>query len=122
MGQVFIVAEIGCNHNGDPVLAKKMVDVAKECGVDAVKFQTFKADKLISKYAPKAEYQKVTTGTADSQLEMTRKLELPYDEFRKLEAYARSLGLEVFSTPFDRNLLIFSQVKNRKYGKSHLVN
>ena len=47
MNQVFIVAEIGCNHNGDPVLAKKMVDVAKECGVDAVKFQTFKADKLI---------------------------------------------------------------------------
>ena len=101
MKQVFIVAEIGCNHNGAPALAKKMVDVAKECGVDAVKFQTFKADKLISKYAPKAEYQKVTTGTADSQLEMTRKLELPYDEFVKLEAYARSLGLEVFSTPFD---------------------
>lgn len=74
MSQVFIVAEIGCNHNGNPELAKKMIDVAKECGVDAVKFQTFKADKLISKYAPKAEYQKVTTGTADSQLEMTRKL------------------------------------------------
>ncbi|TGZ99750.1 N-acetylneuraminate synthase [Rodentibacter pneumotropicus] len=117
MSQVFIVAEIGCNHNGDPVLAKKMVDVAKECGVDAVKFQTFKADKLISKYAPKAEYQKVTTGTADSQLEMTRKLELPYDEFRKLEVYARSLGLEVFSTPFDMESIDFLAGENQKVWK-----
>lgn len=117
MSQVFIVAEIGCNHNGDPVLAKKMVDVAKKCGVDAVKFQTFKADKLISKYAPKAEYQKVTTGTADSQLEMTRKLELPYDEFRKLEVYARSLGLEVFSTPFDMESIDFLAGENQKVWK-----
>lgn len=117
MANVFIVAEIGCNHNGDPALAKKMVDVAKECGVDAVKFQTFKADKLISKYAPKAEYQKVTTGTADSQLEMTRKLELPYDEFVKLEAYARSLGLEVFSTPFDFESIDFLASQQQKVWK-----
>ncbi|WP_018651659.1 N-acetylneuraminate synthase [Actinobacillus capsulatus] len=117
MSKVFIVAEIGCNHNGDPALAKKMVDVAKECGVDAVKFQTFKADKLISKYAPKAEYQKVTTGTADSQLEMTRKLELPYDEFVKLEAYARSLGLEVFSTPFDFESIDFLADQQQKVWK-----
>lgn len=117
MSKVFIVAEIGCNHNGDPALAKKMVDVAKECGVDAVKFQTFKADKLISKYAPKAEYQKVTTGTADSQLEMTRKLELPYDEFVKLEAYARSLGLEVFSTPFDFESIDFLAEQKQKVWK-----
>lgn len=117
MKQVFIVAEIGCNHNGAPALAKKMVDVAKECGVDAVKFQTFKADKLISKYAPKAEYQKVTTGTADSQLEMTRKLELPYDEFVKLEAYARSLGLEVFSTPFDFESIDFLADLQQKVWK-----
>ncbi|QLB18555.1 N-acetylneuraminate synthase [Mannheimia granulomatis] len=117
MQKVFIVAEIGCNHNGDPALAKKMVDVAKECGVDAVKFQTFKADKLISKYAPKAEYQKVTTGTADSQLEMTRKLELPYEEFSKLEAYARDLGLEVFSTPFDFESIDFLASQHQKVWK-----
>lgn len=117
MAKVFIVAEIGCNHNGDPALAKKMVDVAKACGVDAVKFQTFKADKLISKYAPKAEYQKVTTGTADSQLEMTRKLELPYEEFVKLEAYARSLGLEVFSTPFDFESIEFLASQQQKVWK-----
>ncbi|HHW7568030.1 TPA: N-acetylneuraminate synthase [Mannheimia haemolytica] len=117
MANVFIVAEIGCNHNGDPALAKKMVDVAKDCGVDAVKFQTFKADKLISKYAPKAEYQKVTTGTADSQLEMTRKLELPYEEFMKLEAYTRSLGLEVFSTPFDFESIDFLASQQQKVWK-----
>ena len=115
--RVFIVAEIGCNHNGDPKLAKKMVEEAKKCGVDAVKFQTFKADLLISKIAPKAEYQKVTTGTADSQLEMTRKLELPYDEFRKLEEYAKSLGLEVFSTPFDFDSIDFLIENKQKIWK-----
>lgn len=117
MKKVFIVAEIGCNHNGDPKLAKKMVDIAKECGVDAVKFQTFKADQLISKYAPKAEYQKATTGTADTQLEMTKKLELPYEEFVKLEKYAKSLGLEVFSTPFDFDSIDFLIQNKQKIWK-----
>lgn len=98
---VYIIAEIGCNHNGDVTLAKKMVDVAVECGVDAVKFQTFKADLLISKFAPKAEYQKVTTGTADSQLEMTRRLELSFDEYVTLRDYCLSKNVDVFSTPFD---------------------
>lgn len=62
MTKVFITAEIGCNHNGDPMLAKKMIEVAKDCGVDAVKFQTFKAAQLISKFAPKAEYQRKNNG------------------------------------------------------------
>lgn len=117
MNKVFIVAEIGCNHNGDPRLAKKMVDVAKECGVDAVKFQTFKADLLISKFAPKAEYQKKVTSATESQLDMTRKLELPYDEFIKLEEYAKSLGLEVFSTPFDFESIEFLAKNNQKIWK-----
>ncbi|HFP0673268.1 TPA: N-acetylneuraminate synthase family protein, partial [Escherichia coli] len=85
MSRIYIVAEIGCNHNGDFELAKKMVKEAKSAGVDAVKFQTFKAEQLISKYAPKAEYQIKVTGNEETQLEMTRKLELPYDEFIKLE-------------------------------------
>lgn len=101
MKHIFIVAEIGCNHNGSKELAHKMITKAKECGVDAVKFQTFKAKDLISCYAPKAEYQKETTGTADSQLEMTSKLELSHEDFLELKAYAESLGLLVFSTPFD---------------------
>lgn len=101
MSSIFIVAEIGCNHNGSKELAKQMVIKAKECGVDAVKFQTFKASSLISKYAPKAEYQKETTGIDESQLEMTRKLELSYSDFLELKQFAESIGLVVFSTPFD---------------------
>lgn len=104
---VYIIAEIGCNHNGDIALAKKMIDEAANCGVDAVKFQTFKADKLISKYAPKANYQKVTTGEEESQLEMTRKLELSQVEYLELKSYAEKLDLEVFSTPFDDESLDF---------------
>lgn len=101
MNRVFIVAEIGCNHNGSKEMAYKLIDEAKNCGVDAVKFQMFKATELISRYAPKAEYQKQTTGTNDSQLEMTAKLELSQDDYMELKTYAESLGLVVFSTPFD---------------------
>ena len=111
------MAEIGCNHNGDPELAKKMVEIAKECGVDAVKFQTFKADLLISKYAPKAEYQKKVTDSNESQLDMTRKLELPFEKFVELEKYARSLGLEVFSTPFDFESIDFLAGYQQKIWK-----
>lgn len=117
MNRIYIVAEIGCNHNGDFKLAKKMVEVAKEAGVDAVKFQTFKADQLISKYAPKAEYQIKVTGATESQLEMTRKLELPYDEFIKLQNYAKELGLDVFSTPFDFDSIDFLAGLNQKVWK-----
>lgn len=117
MSKVFIVAEIGCNHNGDVNLAKKMIDKAKECGVDAVKFQTFKADLLISKFAPKAEYQKKVTSATESQLEMTKKLELPYEEFINLEKYARNLGLEVFSTPFDFESIDFLAKNEQKIWK-----
>ena len=101
MERIFIVAEIGCNHNGRIDIAKRMVDEAKQCGVDAVKFQTFTAKELISRYAPKAEYQKETTGTADTQLEMTAKLELSHSDYIELKEYAESLGVIVFSTPFD---------------------
>lgn len=117
MSKVFIVAEIGCNHNGDYQLAKRMVDEAKKAGVDAVKFQTFKADLLISKFAPKAEYQIKNTGETDSQLEMTRKLELAYDDYIKLEEYAKELGLNVFSTPFDLESIDFLAGRNQKIWK-----
>lgn len=103
----YIIAEIGCNHNGDVNLAKQMIDEAAKCGVDAVKFQTFKADKLISKHAPKANYQKETTGEQESQLQMTRKLELSHDDYLGLKNYAEGEGLAVFSTPFDDESLDF---------------
>lgn len=117
MNHVYIVAEIGCNHNGDKELAKKMVLKAKECGVDAVKFQAFKAKELISRYAPKADYQKETTGTDDSQLEMTAKLELSQDSLVELKNYAESLGLDVFSTPFDMQSVKFLESINQKMWK-----
>jgi len=117
MNPVYIVAEIGCNHNGDKELARKMVLEAKKCGVDAVKFQTFKADALISKFAPKAEYQKVTTGTNDSQLDMTRKLELPQEDYLELRDYARNLGLEVFSTAFDMESIDFLAAQGQHVWK-----
>lgn len=98
MEHVYIVAEIGCNHNGSKELARRMVWKAKECGVDAVKFQAFRAKDLISCYAPKAEYQKETTGTQDSQLEMTARLELSQEALVELKDYAEGLGLGVFAT------------------------
>ena len=117
MKHIYIIAEIGCNHCGDPMLAKRMVDEAKKCGVDAVKFQTFKASELISKYAPKANYQKETTGVGESQLEMTRKLELSYDDFLELRDYATSLELDTFSTPFDMDSIKFLEKSGQNIWK-----
>ena len=74
MEKTLIIAEIGVNHNRDLELAKQMIDAAKEAGADVVKFQTGIAELIISKYADKAEYQKITTGKEESQLEMVRKL------------------------------------------------
>jgi N,N'-diacetyllegionaminate synthase len=99
--KTFIIAEAGVNHNGNIEIAKKMIEVAKECGADAIKFQTFKAEKVISKYAPKAEYQKQTTGETDSQLEMVKKLELSFDDFVALKEYCDELNIMFLSTPFD---------------------
>ncbi len=117
MKKIFIVAEIGCNHNGDKTLAKKMVEEAWKCGVDAVKFQTFNSSALISRYAPKAEYQKETTGTSDSQLEMTRKLELSHEDYLELSTYAKSLGLLAFSTPFDMESINFLEETGQSIWK-----
>lgn len=117
MEHIYIIAEIGCNHCGNPAMAKKMVEEAKSCGVDAVKFQTFKAAELISKFAPKAEYQKVTTGNDENQLEMTRRLELSYDDFIALRDYAVSLGLDTFSTPFDMDSIDFLQQSGQTVWK-----
>lgn len=117
MNHIKIIAEIGCNHNGSKELAKEMVTLAKECGVDGVKFQTFNSSLLISRYAEKAEYQKKTTGEDENQLEMTRKLELGHDDLLELQEYAKSLGLEVFSTPFDFESIHFLEENGQKIWK-----
>ena len=107
MSHTFIIAEVGVNHNGSVDIAKKMIDTAKACGVDAVKFQTFVSENLVSRFAEKAEYQKETTGKDESQLAMIKKLELSYDDFRDLKSYAESMGLEFMSTPFDHESIDF---------------
>lgn len=98
---VFIIAEIGINHNGDVNIAKKMINKAKESGADAVKFQTFKAEKLVTKKAAKADYQVKNTKNDDSQYEMLKKLELTEDDFKELYQYCKEKAIGFISTPFD---------------------
>ncbi len=105
--QVFIIAEAGVNHNGQKDMAFALVDVAAEAGADAVKFQTFDAQKLASKSAPKAAYQKLSTDAAESQLAMLKKLELPREWHRELQAYSRKKDIEFLSTAFDTDSLAF---------------
>jgi N,N'-diacetyllegionaminate synthase len=99
--RTFIIAEAGVNHNGDLQLAKKLIDIALEAGVDAVKFQTFKAENLVSQRAPKAEYQKQTTEVAESQFKMLKKLELSFDDFVEMKSYCDQKKLLFLSSPFD---------------------
>ncbi len=99
--KTFIIAEAGVNHNGSIEIAKKLIDVAAECGVDAVKFQTFKAERVVSRYAPKAEYQKKTTTADESPLEMIKKLELDEAAHQTLIDYCKNKNILFLSTPFD---------------------
>jgi len=95
---VFIIAEIGVNHNGNVETAEKLIDVAKQAGADCVKFQTFVSEEEISKNAPLAEYQK---GKFSNQLDLVKNLELTENDFKNLKGYAENLELEFLSTPFD---------------------
>lgn len=103
MQHVLIIAEAGVNHNGSIDIAKQLVDKAVEAGVDVIKFQTFKAEKLVSKSAKQAEYQKKNIGkkTDDSQLNMLKKLELSEEDHQTLMDYCRKKGIQFFSTAFD---------------------
>ncbi len=98
---IFIIAEAGVNHNGSLKLAKKLIDVAAEAGADAVKFQTFQADKLVSKTAQKAQYQKQTTDAVETQYEMIKRLELDTEAHHELIAYCNTKKILFLSTPFD---------------------
>ncbi|MEZ0232429.1 MAG: N-acetylneuraminate synthase [Methylophilaceae bacterium] len=97
----FIIAEAGVNHNGSLDMALQLVDKAAEAGADAVKFQTFKSEAVISRYAVKAEYQKQTTGNDDTQLEMVKRLELDELAHQKIRDRCVEKGIQFLSTPFD---------------------
>ena len=102
----YVIAEIGVNHNGNVDTALKMIDVAKDCGADAVKFQTFRTEATILSNAPKADYQKRQTGEG-GQFAMVRKLELSFGDFGKLKAHCDCIGIEFLTTAFDPESLEF---------------
>jgi N,N'-diacetyllegionaminate synthase len=100
---VFIIAEAGVNHNGDIQQALALIDAAVEAGADAVKFQTFKADALVSKTAKQAEYQAQNTGKEQSQYELLKTLELSESEHQQIVDYCQQKGIEFMSTAFDND-------------------
>ena len=98
--RVFVIAEAGVNHNGSLILAKKLVEAAAGAGADAVKFQTLRAETLVSSEAPKADYQQQTTGAEESQFDMIRRLELSPAAHRELIEHCRKMGIQFLSSPF----------------------
>lgn len=115
---VYIIAEAGVNHNGDIQLAKKLCDAAKNSGVDAVKFQTWKTENIVTKAAPLAVYQEQNISSkSDSQFEMLKKLELSYDDFIELQKYCEEIGVRFLSTPDDEESLEFLSILNLDFIK-----
>ncbi len=115
---VYIIAEAGVNHNGDIQLAKKLCDVAKDAGVDAVKFQTWKTENIVTQEAPLAAYQEQNISSkGDSQFEMLKKLELSYDDFVELQNYCETIGVRFLSTPDDEESLEFLSGLNLDFIK-----
>ncbi|MFZ2410168.1 MAG: N-acetylneuraminate synthase [Candidatus Methanoperedens sp.] len=123
--KIFIIAEAGVNHNGSIELARKLIDIAAKAGADAVKFQTFVAEDIVSADAPKAEYQKQTTDASESQFEMIKKLELSKEDHQELMAYADHKNIMFLSTPFDRksvDLLVELGVPLIKVSSGEITN
>jgi len=122
----FIIAEAGVNHNGNINPAYKLVDKAKESGANAVKFQTFKTEKIVSRKAEMASYQKENMKSRESQFDMLKKLELSYEDFRKIKKYCDSAGIIFLSTPDDEEGLDFLvddlKVPAIKIGSGEITN
>lgn len=104
---VYIIAEAGVNHNGRLDLALKLCDAAKEAGVDAVKFQTWKTDNIVTASARQAAYQTENTGVEESQYDMLKKLELSYTQFEEIQQYCKMIGVDFLSTPDEEESLEF---------------
>lgn len=122
----YIIAEAGVNHNGSFEMAKGLIRVAKEAGADAVKFQTFRAENLVTKEAKQAQYQVENLGEATSQYQMLKKLELSFEEFKLLNDYCNEIGIEFLSTPFDYDSVDFLvdglQMQTVKISSGELTN
>ena len=124
MVKCFVIAEAGVNHNGSEAQARKLIDAAASSGADAVKFQTFCAEKLVAPGAEPAAYQRANTGATD-QLAMLKALELPADAFSRLKRHADGAGIEFMSTPFDvesARMLVGLGVKRLKVGSGEVTN
>lgn len=121
----FVIAEAGVNHNGSVDLARQLIDAAASSGADAVKFQTFRAAKLVTAAAPKAKYQVANTGSAESQFQMLKRLELTLEEFRTLADHCKLRGITFLSAPFDEEsveLLQSLEVPAYKVPSGELTN
>lgn len=122
--RTFILAEAGVNHNGDINLAKQLIDAAHDAGVDAVKFQTWKTELLVTEDAEMAEYQKENTQQVESQFQMLKRLELSYDDFSELKTYCDNKGITFLSTPDEEQSATFlDQLQDQfKIGSGELTN
>lgn len=105
--RVLIIAEAGVNHNGKLDIAMKLAETAKKCGADVVKFQAFNVNKLVSRHAQMAEYQKKNMGSEDTQAAMLNRLALSEDDFIQLYEYCKNIGIGFLSTPFDIDSIHF---------------
>ncbi len=101
MSSVYIIAEAGVNHNGDVGMALRLVEEARAAGADCVKFQTFRAERIVTAVSPKANYQLEVTDRAESQFDMLKKLELGRDDFARIKAHCARVGIQFMSTPYD---------------------
>jgi len=121
---VFIIAEAGVNHNGNINLAKKLIDAAKDAGCDAIKFQTFKAENVVTKNAERASYQVKNIGGNETQQEMLKKYELKYDDFIELKEYCDEKEIIFLSTPHSVDAIDFLEnlVPAYKFGSGDLTN
>lgn len=117
MDKVLIIAEAGVNHNGNMDIAIKLIDCAADAGADIVKFQTFRADKVASKSAAKADYQQQTTDKTEGQYEMLKRLELSEKDHDELIEYCSKKSIQFLSTPFDEESIFLLKAKGIKIGK-----